>query len=125
MKKFILIAALVFVVGCTEDDWEKVEKGAAKVQTGASTGQEIATVSTPWTGQYGLLASTVLGAFGTIAGAVKAFAANRKKEKLAKAAVIAADVKPGVGEDLNNAAALLNVGEEIRAAYEAMVKEKG
>lgn len=122
MKKYLWIVILLGAIacGCT---WEEVETGAGSVAKYAEDGAAIAPGLTPVAGPYAGMLGLILSGAANIALAVKAFAANRKKNQVAKAAVIAADVKPGVGEDLNNAAALMNVGPEVRAAYERALKD--
>ena len=122
MKIYIAIVVLlgVLVCGC---DWDGVETGAGNVAEYSERGAGIAPQLAPVAGPYAGMAGLVLSGVANIALAIKAFAANRKKNQMAKAAVMAADARPGGGVDLNNAAVLLNVGPEVRAAYEKAVKD--
>ena len=121
MRKLLCIAVLCAVlVGCT---WADVERNATTTETLATKGAEVSGASTPVTGAYGTLAMGVLTALGYAAGAVRQFAKGRvKAQKLAKAAVAAAEATNGGGAAVSTAAALHGVGPEIAEAYADAVK---
>jgi len=60
----------------------------------------------------------ILGALGTLAGAVGTFMGRRKAAKIATAAVTAADKIPGGGTAMKDAATVAGVSADIRAALE-------
>jgi len=123
MRTVLYIVALLGLAIACGCDYAELEKGAASVAEYTEKGAGIAPTLAPVAGPYAGMAGLVLSGIANIALAVKAFAANRKKDQLAKAAVIAAEAKPGGGESLNTAAALLNIGPEVRAAYEKALKD--
>lgn len=117
MKKTLITLALISVItmcGCSDSFWESFGSGAQKTADIAATGESISGAVAPFTFGYGTAGVGILSGIGLVAQTLVSLA---KSKRLAKAAVIAADLKPGGGKALNEAAALLNVGAEIVKAY--------
>ena len=119
MKKTLITLALavsVIVCGCSVN-WESFEQGAEKVAGIAATGEKVSGAVAPFTFGYGTAAGGIFSGIYGIASTLIALAKRKQVKSIAKAAVLAADLKPGGGKALNEAAALLNVGAEIVKAY--------
>jgi len=119
MKKTLItitLAVSVIACGCSVN-WESFEQGAEKVAGIAVTGEKVSGAVAPFTLGYGAAAAGIFSGIYNIASTLIALSKRKQAKGLAKAAVLAADIKPGGGKALNEAAALLNVGAEIVKAY--------
>ena len=98
---------------------EKGEAAANKVEivcSRASTAAKIFALIPGATQPFAAGAAAILGALGTLAGAVGTFFQRRKAASIAKAAVIAAEKTKGGGAAIVNASTVAGVDAAIRAA---------
>lgn len=120
MRKLLIAVALCAVLlGCSEEDWGKVEKVADDTAATSTMVGKGATATSPWTGPWGLAAG---GVAAGIAGIARAIAALAKAKRLAKSAVAAAEDVENGGAAIVKAATANGVTPEILAAYEAAIK---
>ena len=96
----------------TEGQQTKGVEVGGMVQTVANTGAAIANAIP---GGQGV--AVLLGALGTLAGAVTTMLGKRKTKAVAVAAVNAADALPGGGKALTEAAKTAGVGNVVDAVY--------
>ena len=95
----------------TDEQQARGTSGAGVVQTVANLGAGIAN-AVP--GGQGV--AVVLGAIGSLAGAVSTFLSRRKTKKVATAAVVAAAI-PGGGKALTDAAKSAGVADLVHTVY--------
>ena len=125
MKKILFIAIIsLAVIGCDEDQWLKVEKGAEKAAGLAKQGEQVAVSTSFLTGPYGEAAVPILGALSAIATAVAGLA-RKKTKKIAKAASEAAELTSGGGKALVMSSLKNGVIADVKKAYDEAKKTGG
>jgi hypothetical protein len=109
-----VIAGIEAAVGPTVTEEQKATSVgiSGKIESGAKA---IAGVAAAIPGGEGV--GLILGAIGTLAGALSTVMARRKTKKLAVAAVNAADTVPGGGKALVDAAKAVDVGDMVDSVY--------
>lgn len=122
MLKLKIAFALFMAIGLAGCSWQEVEDVSGKVQNGVQKVEIIGDAVSPYTGGYGGLVAVIAGAVGTAAGALSAFAKNKKIKAVSQAAVEAADTYSGGGQAIVNAAGANGVSSEIRTAYNNYIK---